>query len=115
MYFNFTASAVPYSDLATSVGNTPVSLELADPRPNPFNPATVIRYTLSETASVRLNVYDPRGRLVTRLVDGVEGAGEHETTWDGRDMHGTVVGSGVYFVHLESRGETRVRKIVLLK
>lgn len=115
VYLNFTASAVPLVS-ATPVHDTPLTLlQLDAPAPNPFNPVTTIRYTLPHSGAVLLNVYDATGRRVADITSGSQSAGPHEETWDGRDTLGMPVSSGVYFVRLESAGETRVRKIVLLK
>jgi C1A family cysteine protease len=84
--------------------------------PNPFNPSTAIRYNVPEPGgSVRLTVYDLRGRKVRTLVDAHRGAGEHLAVWRGRDDGGRELGSGVYFYRMEI-GDYRVeRKMVLLK
>jgi hypothetical protein len=53
--------------------------------PNPFNPSTVISFTLARGESVNLAIYDLRGRVVRRLVDGgALPAGSHDVAWDGR-------------------------------
>jgi hypothetical protein len=41
--------------------------------------------------------------------------GRYKVTWDGRSTDGTAVASGIYFVRLESGGQTQTRKIALLK
>jgi C1A family cysteine protease len=84
--------------------------------PNPFNPTTSIRYVVPEPGgSVRLTVYDLRGRKVRTLVDGEKGPGEHVAIWGGRDDAGRDLASGVYFYRMEI-GDYRVeRKMVLLK
>ena len=115
VYLNFTASVVPL------VSATPVprvaasSFELEAPAPNPFNPITTIRYTLPHAATTQLSIYDAAGHRVAELSNGSQNAGPHEKIWNGRDTLGLPVSSGVYFVRLESAGEMRVRKIVLLK
>ncbi len=115
VYLNFVASAVPLVS-ATPVQHVPFSLfELDAPAPNPFNPTTTIRYTLPRGASVHLSIYDAAGRRVASLADGYRNAGPHEEIWNGHDTLGLPASSGVYFVRLESGGEMRVRKIVLLK
>jgi FlgD Ig-like domain len=83
--------------------------------PNPFNPETTVRYSLSAKGHVTLDVYDARGMHVATLVDGENGAGAHTSTWNGRDEHGAPVGSGVYFLQLATPAGTRSTKITLLK
>jgi hypothetical protein len=83
--------------------------------PNPFNPETTIRYSLPRATWVRLFVYDVSGRLVRRLDDGMEPAGERAVTWNGRDDRGTPVGSGVYIYRLDVDGMRLTRKMSLLK
>jgi hypothetical protein len=83
--------------------------------PNPFNPGTAIRYSLSKTQGVRLAIYDVQGRLVRSLVNRVEPAGIHEAAWEGRDNDGRPAASGIYFVRLAGEGQVATRKIVLLK
>ncbi len=78
--------------------------------PNPFNPTTVIVYTLPRRDHVSLSVYDVAGRLVAALVDEVRAAGQHRIVW--RPLG---VASGVYFCRLQIGSETMSRKVTLLK
>ena len=64
--------------------------------PNPFNPSTTIRYQLPEASNVQLTVYDVTGQLVRTLVEGNMEAGHYVATWNGRDVSGRAVASGVY-------------------
>jgi len=91
------------------------ALTLGPVQPNPFNPQTTIQYTVPGAARVRLGLYDTKGTLVRTLVDGAVPAGARVATWNGRDARGAPVSSGVYFVRLESGGQVRTSKIVLLK
>jgi hypothetical protein len=84
-------------------------------RPNPFNPATEIHFTLARTERVRIAVYDVTGRLVAGLEDGAREAGAHHVTWNGRDDAGRPVPSGAYYVRLETLRGRDTRKIMLLK
>jgi hypothetical protein len=83
--------------------------------PNPFNPATTVRYVLGSTQDVALAIFDVRGRLVRALEVGPKSQGPHHAVWNGRDDRGESVASGVYYLRLASAGETMTRKIVLLK
>lgn len=83
--------------------------------PNPFNPATVLRYELAEAGSVRLCVYDLRGRRVRELVAATRPAGRYEALWDGRDERGQGVGAGVYVARLDAPGGlVRTMKMTLV-
>ncbi|HET6347811.1 MAG TPA: T9SS type A sorting domain-containing protein [Candidatus Krumholzibacteria bacterium] len=116
VYFAFTASEVPLTDPPTRVGAlSRPSLTLEAPYPNPFNPATEIRYLLPARSRVQLTIFDASGREVRELAGDTQTEGPHTARWDGRDTHGWVASSGVYFVRLNANGESRTRKLVLLK
>jgi hypothetical protein len=110
--------AIASPDLASSrleAVVAPKEMALHANYPNPFNPATTIQYALPQAMRVRLVIYDVSGRLVRKLVDGVEDAGDRRVSWDGRDERGSAVGSGVYVYRLEAGGTTLARKMSLLK
>jgi subtilisin family serine protease len=83
--------------------------------PNPFNPSTKITFTLPRETHARLRIFDVDGGLVANLVDGMLPGGSNEVTWDGRDSKGNNVGSGVYFCRLVAGGQTKSRKMIVLK
>jgi hypothetical protein len=83
--------------------------------PNPFNPSTIIEYSLPQPETVDLSVYDLRGRRVRTLVQRRVEAGVHRATWQGHDDHGKRVGSGVYFYKLKAGSYEKTRKLVLVE
>ena len=85
--------------------------------PNPFNPTTTIEYFVPEgrVGHVTLAIYDVRGALVRRLVDGEQEGGRHVVKWDGRNNRGAQTSSGIYFYRLVQPGFSATRKMVLLK
>jgi hypothetical protein len=83
--------------------------------PNPFNPATTIRYALPEGANVTLVVYNILGQQVRTLVNGAQGPGYHSVVWDGRDEAGRMVATGVYIYRLQAGGFSQIRKMILAK
>jgi hypothetical protein len=104
----------------TGVEDGPVSGRLVLDRnhPNPFNPATVIRYELphrADAVTVDLAVFDAAGRRVRQLIDGRQTPGPHAVTWHGRDDTGARVSGGVYFYRLRAGSQSRTRSMVLLK
>ncbi len=94
------------SETSTGVaGEAPGALAvLHGNAPNPFNPSTTFRFDLKYAESVELFLFDTRGRLVRRLVDGMRDAGSHEVVWDGLDDAGREVPSGVYHYRLRAAG-----------
>ena len=83
--------------------------------PNPFNPATTIRYTLPVRMHMRLSVFDVAGREKAVIRDGVEAKGSHEVNWSAVDDRGAALGAGVYFVRLSAGRDARTTEIVLIK
>jgi len=98
----------------------PLAFELQQNYPNPFNPQTVIRYTLPREGRVNLAIYDLSGRLLVRLIEGRQAAGEHRVAWQGRDQAGLKVPSGLYFYRLQANtgsgaAVTLTKKMTLLE
>jgi hypothetical protein len=91
-------------------GTLPAAYALEQNFPNPFNPETVIPYSLPERADVKLTVFDLTGRAVTTLVDGPQNAGHHNVSFNGAELS-----SGVYFYRIETPNFNSTRKLVLMK
>jgi hypothetical protein len=83
--------------------------------PNPFNPSTTIMYTLSNVENVVVNVYNVRGQMIRMLVNEKQDLGLHSVIWDGKDMNGNDVGSGIYFTRIKSDTESQTKKMLLIK
>ena len=93
-----------------------MNFELAQNFPNPFNPATTIRYSLPETEKVTLKVYNLLGEEVVALVQNEEkAAGHHFAIWDGRNKTGQPVSSGLYLYRLQAGEITIIKKMALVK
>jgi hypothetical protein len=114
---NFDPKNTDYNPGEVGVPETPGGRcgELSQNAPNPFNPVTRIAYSVVQPGRVTLRVFDVTGRPVRTLVDGWTEAGRYETTWDGRDNHGTDVASGVYFYQIDAPGLVTSRKMVISK
>ncbi|MFU8772655.1 MAG: BspA family leucine-rich repeat surface protein, partial [Anaerolineales bacterium] len=78
--------------------------------PNPFNPATTIRYALPERTNVRLEVYSAIGQRVAVLVNGEQNAGWHVVNFNASHL-----ASGVYFYRLRAGRDLKTFKMTLIK
>jgi len=95
---------------------TPAVDALDQNRPNPFNPETVIPYSLAKPGKVAIRIYDVAGRLVRTLVDGAQAAGLHVVRWNGRTDSGDPAASGVYFYQIRyPNGAAQSKKLMILR
>jgi hypothetical protein len=95
---------------------TPSAFALLQNYPNPFNPSTTISFSVSQSGSAMLEIYDLTGGHVRTLLSGEVGPGNHSVQWDGRDERGTSVGSGVYFYRLRLGSNLESsRKMILMR
>lgn len=104
--------AVPNQD---AINQIPLISALYPNFPNPFNPQTTIKYSLSRHGKVKLSIYNLKGQKVKSLVDNQMSSGAHQVIWNGRDDGGNAVSSGVYYYRLETDNYRRTMKMVLLK
>ena len=89
----------------------PLSYSLKNIYPNPFNPATNIKFSLAEDVDdLKLNIYDITGRIVKKLHNGSQNKGEYHIKWNA-----STYASGIYFISLKTQDYTSVKKIMLIK
>lgn len=84
--------------------------------PNPFNPTTQIRFAIPEAGEVHLTIYNALGQVVNRVVFSNLSMGVYSYFWDGKDLRGNNVASGIYFYELRAGNKFRdLKKMVLMK
>lgn len=101
--------------LSVEPGEVPTSLAALRSYPNPFNPMTVIEFTLPGAGPATVTIHDLGGRLVTRLIEGERAAGQHDIVWRGCDGAGRTVPSGIYVARLRARGVEASAKLMLVR
>ncbi len=102
----------------TSVESKPIipNKYLIQNYPNPFNPSTIIYYQLPVATNVTLIIYNARGEEVINLVNNeFHNAGSYTVQWNGKDMNGYSVSSGIYFCMMKTNNILISRKMVLLR
>lgn len=89
--------------------------------PNPFNPSTVIRYSVAKESFVTLKIYNLLGEEIVTLVNAEKPAGEYQVTFNS-SVDGRQLQSGVYFYRLRvysandrTRNFVQTKKMILLK
>ncbi|MGE5351946.1 MAG: family 10 glycosylhydrolase [Acidobacteriota bacterium] len=80
--------------------------------PNPFNPSTVIRYSLAKDTHVRLSVFDVLGNEIAVLVDRYQTSGSHSIEFNADRFSVT---SGIYFYTLKTNGFISTKKMIIVK
>ncbi|MCZ6819237.1 MAG: T9SS type A sorting domain-containing protein, partial [Calditrichaeota bacterium] len=84
--------------------------------PNPFNPATQIKYALPQSAEVSLQIFNVLGQRVRDLVrNQKQDAGRYSVQWDGNNDFGQPVSSGIYVYRISAGEFTKSFKMTLLK
>jgi len=108
-------------ELADRINPIPEDFALEPNHPNPFNPSTMIKYSLPQASSVSLVIYDLIGSEIFKWSNSKEDAGYKRITWNGKDQKGNSVPAGVYIYKLTAISHesdqvfTENRKMVLMK
>gem|GEM_PF-5892695 len=92
-----------------------LSTKLMSAFPNPFNPNTNLRYSLKEAGKVKIEVLNLKGQLIRSFNVNHDSPGFYQLAWDGRDMDGRLVSSGVYLCRMSSGKYISTRKMILAK
>jgi len=83
--------------------------------PNPFNPSTTISFGLPVDVEISLVVYSVSGQKIAELAGGFYHKGYHQVKWDGKNIAGQTVTSGVYIYELRSAKHRLIQKMVLAR
>lgn len=88
----------------------PITYQLSQNFPNPFNPTTQINYSLPKNCYVLLEVWNIQGQKVATLIDEKQNKGYKVVTFDGRYLS-----SGIYYYHLKTTEFNALKKMILVK
>jgi sugar lactone lactonase YvrE/lysophospholipase L1-like esterase len=104
-----------YSQVVETSNIMPAKFDLAQNFPNPFNPSTVIRYSVPSASKVELKVFDMMGREVKTLVSDAREAGTYNVSFDASSL-----ASGVYTYRINASGASgevfsQSKKMMLIK
>ena len=111
-----TAQTNIYTDTVTITGlvpdnvTSPHEFYLSQNFPNPFNPETIINFSLPQKNFTQLKVFDAVGKEVDVLIEETLNAGEHKISWNAGG-----IASGVYFYRLKSGNYSEIKKMLLIR
>ncbi len=106
---------IPQDNEDPNIPDIPVEYGLLQNHPNPFNPDTEISFNLEKEEFVSLKIYDIKGNFVNTIIEAQHTSGLHEYLWDGKNIAGKQMSSGIYLYHLESESHSSSKKMILLK
>ncbi len=112
-YFVVPDRVVISSSATTGVQRTyekPLGYYLYQNNPNPFNPTTIISYSIPRESIVTLKVYDILGRQVATLVNEQKSAGTYKVNFNAENLS-----SGIYFYSLQTNEKIITKKMLLIK
>jgi hypothetical protein len=98
-----------YSDVV-NVEIIAAEYKLYNNYPNPFNPSTIIAYSLPVDGFVTLKVFNAIGELVTELISENQTAGQHQLNFNANTLP-----SGIYFAELRANDNVQRIKMMLVK
>lgn len=110
-----------YSNQATATtlnilnDNSTTEFALYQNVPNPFNPITVIEFSIPNDTDVNIIIYDLMGNEVKTLINEFKPVGQYQVNWDGNDNSGQSVSGGIYFYQIQAGDYNQTKKMVLLK
>ncbi|HEY3250293.1 MAG TPA: T9SS type A sorting domain-containing protein [Ignavibacteria bacterium] len=96
--------------VTTNNNEIPKQFSLGQNFPNPFNPNTLIDFSIPKAGKVSLEVFDIRGRKVATLIDEEKTAGNYRV-----DFYASDLSSGVYLYTLKGDGVSLSKKMLLVK
>ena len=90
--------------------SNPTNFMLYNNYPNPFNPTTIIKYSIPEASFTSLIIYNELGKEVSTLVNETKSAGTYEVEFNASNLS-----SGVYYYKLQAGSFTETKKMILAK
>lgn len=103
-----------YSGIVEATG-VPVNYTLDQNFPNPFNPSTIISYSIPFSSHVTLKIFDVLGREVAVLVNRQQEAGKYKVEFNSKSVQSANAATGVYIYKLQAGNVSIEKKMMMLK
>jgi hypothetical protein len=106
----FSVSGTTDRVTGVSAGPLPIETSLDQNFPNPFNPTTTIRFSLSQSGVITLSIYNILGQHVETLLNQPFSRGSHSVHWSPEGLP-----SGVYYYRLQTGEFTKAKHLIFLR
>jgi hypothetical protein len=107
---NFSMSGTVVTGANDPVNTIPTQFMLGNDYPNPFNPSTIITFSIPVNSQVHLEVYNILGKKVADLINRQMNAGNYSIPFNAEKLS-----SGVYLYRLETNNFTATKKMIFAK
>ncbi|MFC1476460.1 S8 family serine peptidase [Fibrobacterota bacterium] len=108
VYKALASTPISNNHMNSSINKQHIAVTLS---PNPFRQSIAIHFRLSESSDIKVCIYSISGKRIKTLTDDRKKAGSHTIQWNGRDMSGSSVGSGVYYAVLINNTNGAISKV----
>lgn len=112
-YFAFESSGI--TAIASKGYFSAADFNLLPNFPNPFNPATTIRFNLSKPADLKFSIFNSIGQQINKFEFQNLQPGQHSFKWNGLSEDGQPIPSGVYFLRMQADAFFKTSKMLLVK
>ena len=99
----------------TELSQLPYNYVLKQNYPNPFNPTTSIEYDIQTKSKATIKIYNSLGQHIRTILDEEKMPGTYTIKWDGKDVNGLSVATGVYYYQLYAGEFASSKKMLLIK
>jgi len=101
--------------LAVEENTVPTEFHTYSAFPNPFNNVVVLKWDIPNETNFSVSIFDVMGRQVWFKNCGRVMPGRYSLNWEGKDMFGHSVATGIYVIRMEAGRNLAHQKIILLK
>lgn len=109
-------SSITFTDTESEPDvNVPKDFALLPNYPNPFNPTTTLEYQVPKASHVTIKVYNLLGEEISTLIDEEIQPGNHQLTWDAKNVTAQNLSSGIYICRMQTDGFVESRKMTLIR
>jgi hypothetical protein len=110
--FDIYNKTVSSEEIKIGISEVP-EFKLFQNNPNPFNPTTIITYTVLVPTVVKIHVYSLTGQYVDVLADEFKNPGTYSVEFNTSKY--PEISSGIYFYKLETNYSSDIKKMIFAK